>query len=177
MPASEYIRHIRSKVGHDVLEMPSTAVLVFNEAGKLLLMRDAEAGYWSLPGGLMEPGEVPADAAVREVHEETGVIVELEARVGVFGGSGYRVKYKTGDEVSFVMITFRGRPVGGAPRADGEESLEVGYFSLDEISQMTFNPAIAPALRTIVESDGQACFESPTWHPDTTPENKGLTRA
>lgn len=165
MPASDYIKHIRSKLGHDVLEMPSAAVMVFNDAGELLLMRDAQAGYWTLPGGLMEPYELPADAAVREVYEETGVIVELEALVGVFGGPGYRVVYANGDEVSFVMTTFRGRPVGGELRADGEESLDVGYFSPAEISQLEFNPAVAPAVKAVLESDGAAQFDAPTWKP------------
>src|SRR5262249_31159555 len=44
--------------------------------GKLLLVRDSYRRMWSLPGGGIGSGEAPADAAVRELREETGVVVE-----------------------------------------------------------------------------------------------------
>lgn len=66
------------------------SVHLFDERGRLLLVQQAETGYWSTPGGAVELGETPADAAVREAWEETGLLVEPVALIGVFGGSVLR---------------------------------------------------------------------------------------
>jgi 8-oxo-dGTP pyrophosphatase MutT (NUDIX family) len=57
---------------------------VFDEDGRLLLIRRADDGLWALPGGMINPGETPAHAAVREALEETGMYVEPTALVGVY---------------------------------------------------------------------------------------------
>ena len=51
--------------------MPSVAVMIRDAAGRLLLARDRDTGLWQTVGGAMEPGEEPAQAAVREALEET----------------------------------------------------------------------------------------------------------
>jgi len=54
----------------------TVAVFVVRE-GKVLLHRHRKLGMWLPPGGHIEEDELPDDAAVREVWEETGVRVEL----------------------------------------------------------------------------------------------------
>jgi ADP-ribose pyrophosphatase YjhB (NUDIX family) len=59
---------------------------VHDAAGRLLLVQRANEpgrGRWSLPGGRVEPGETDAQAVVRELREETGLIVSAGALVGV----------------------------------------------------------------------------------------------
>ncbi len=60
-------------VGHDLLLLPSTAVLPRDDAGRLLLVRLIDTGNWAAIGGAVEPGESPRDGAVREAEEEAGV--------------------------------------------------------------------------------------------------------
>lgn len=59
--------------------------VIIDDAGRMLLPHWNEGGMsgWTMPGGGMEPGEHPADAAVREVFEETGYHVELDELLGV----------------------------------------------------------------------------------------------
>jgi 8-oxo-dGTP pyrophosphatase MutT (NUDIX family) len=73
MPMSPHLLAVRAKVGHDLLTMTAASISVFDSSGRLLLREDAETGLWTLPGGAIDPNEHPADAAVRECFEETGL--------------------------------------------------------------------------------------------------------
>jgi 8-oxo-dGTP pyrophosphatase MutT (NUDIX family) len=73
MPMSEYLRRLRDKIGNELLVMPAVAVMVVDADRRLLLVRDAGTGLWATPGGAVDPDESPADAAVREMWEETGL--------------------------------------------------------------------------------------------------------
>jgi 8-oxo-dGTP pyrophosphatase MutT (NUDIX family) len=78
---------IRQSVFHQlthVTPLGGAEAAVFDEEGRLLLIRRADDGRWALPGGLINPGETPAEAAVRETKEEAGLAVEPYALVGVY---------------------------------------------------------------------------------------------
>jgi hypothetical protein len=89
---TDYVRRIRALIGPgEVLQLPSVSVAIRDAAGRVLLARHVEGNRWLLPGGSVEPGETPADAALREAWEETGPIVRLTRLVGVFGGPDFVV--------------------------------------------------------------------------------------
>ncbi len=134
MPTPPYIAHLRQYVGHATLLVPATAAIIRDEASRVLLIRRGDGRGWSLPGGLIEPGERVADSIVREVREETGLEVEPVRVVGVYSDPTFtHITYPNGDQVHFVSTTFECRVVGGELRADGQESLEVAYFSPDAL--------------------------------------------
>nr|BFE78833.1 hypothetical protein GCM10020093_014340 [Planobispora longispora] len=85
MPIPEFLASLRARVGHDLMVLPSVTACVFDDDGRLL-MACHESGVWAPPGGLIEPDERPADALVRELHEETGLTVEPLGIIGVYGG-------------------------------------------------------------------------------------------
>ncbi|WP_407568855.1 NUDIX hydrolase [Deinococcus altitudinis] len=61
------------------------AAIVRNPAGQVLLVQQNYGGFaWGAPGGVVEPGETPMQAAVREAAEETGLEVELTHLIGVY---------------------------------------------------------------------------------------------
>jgi 8-oxo-dGTP pyrophosphatase MutT (NUDIX family) len=92
---AEYVRRLRGIVGgEELLQIPSVSIALRDSDGRILLARHAEGGVWLLPGGAIEPAEIPADAAVREMFEETGVLVQLTGLVGVFGGPEFVVHYR-----------------------------------------------------------------------------------
>ncbi len=101
--------------------------------GKVLIARRAGpplAGLWSLPGGLVEPGETMVDAAAREVFEETGVSAEI-------GGIADVIEVILNDddgavERHYVLLSFAARWIAGDGETSAEAS-EVAWLRPDEL--------------------------------------------
>ena len=156
MAMSPYVRRLREQMGHQLLLLPGVSALVFNDAGEILLQRRSDDGRWGIIGGMLDPGEEPADALVREVFEETGVRVEPQRITGVYITP--IVTYADGDRAQYVITAFRCRPVSGTPHVHDDESLEVRYFTLDAL------PSLRPDHRLRIQhalGDGPAFFVAP----------------
>jgi ADP-ribose pyrophosphatase YjhB (NUDIX family) len=146
MAVSDYVRRLRERIGTELLLLPSVSVLLQDTEGRLLLVRHADSGLWGLIGGAVEVDERPAEAAVRETEEETGLLVELTRLVTVLGGPRFRVSYANGDEAAYVTIVYEARVAGGVERIDGDEIAELEWFAparlraidLGTIAQATF---------------------------------------
>ncbi len=104
--------------------VPTAAAAVFNDSGKLLLIRRLN-GQWALPGGVMELGESTEETAVRETFEETGLLVVAERAVGIYTRPEFSPPDRTWQIVGMVFLC---RPTGGAPRAS-DETLECAFFA------------------------------------------------
>jgi 8-oxo-dGTP pyrophosphatase MutT (NUDIX family) len=134
MPTPEFVTSLRAHIGHDLLWLSTAAGVVLDADGRVLLGRRADTGNWGLPGGIIDPGEEPADAAVREIYEETGVIAVPESLVAV-SVSGV-VTYPNGDVVQYLEVLFRCRARGGTARVNDSESVEVGWHALDNLPDL-----------------------------------------
>jgi 8-oxo-dGTP pyrophosphatase MutT (NUDIX family) len=133
MAISPYVARLREKVGHELLVLPSVAVLPRDENGRILLVEIADTGQWATIGGAIEPDEPPEEAAVREAEEEAGVGLALGALLGVVGGPEYRIVYPNGDETSYVTMVFDARVISGSPRPDNDETTAVGWWPSDAL--------------------------------------------
>jgi 8-oxo-dGTP pyrophosphatase MutT (NUDIX family) len=153
MAIPEFIRELRATAGHGLLLLPCVSAVVLDDTGRVLLGRRADDGRWDTPGGIPEPGEEPAAAAVREVHEETGVRCTVE-RLLLVRAEPEPVTYPNGDRCQFMETGFACRATGGVARVNDDESLEVGWFAPGE-----FPPLAAPALFRI----GLALSGAPVW--------------
>ena len=167
MPMSDYMRAVRSKVGTLQLEIPSVAILCFDDRDRLVLVRHSEGDLWTTPGGAVEPEEVPADAAVREMWEETGLYVELLRVIGVYGGPEFTTTYGNGDAVAFMTNVFLARRISGELRPDGQETLEVASFAKPEIAALPMQPWAPPVVLRAFDERQRTWFGPPTWHPPT----------
>lgn len=136
MAISDYVRDLRALVGTRVLVMPCVTALIRNEQGRLLMARHAGSDLWGTPGGGVDPNESPQDAVVREVREETGLEVVAGRVLGAWGGPEYLVVYGNGDQCSYVLIAFECTLVGGEPRPDGEEILELRWVTPEELEEL-----------------------------------------
>lgn len=112
--------------------------------GCLLLVRRGRApalGKWSVPGGRVEWGETLADAAVREVAEETG----LEATCGGFAGWVERI----GDGHHYVIVDFWVTVEGRQDPVAGDDAAEARWVPLAELGDLDLTGGLGDFLRRI----------------------------
>lgn len=117
--------------------------VLLDDGGRVLLVRrghEPYAGRWSLPSGRAEPGEDVRDAAAREVLEETGLAVEVTALLGVVR------RQDPAGTVHYEIHDFACRVISGTLRA-GDDAAEVGWFSEQQMAQMSLSPGLLAALR------------------------------
>ena len=132
MPISPYVAGLRGRVGSDLLMLPSAAGIVYDAEGRVLFVRQRPDGVWSTPGGSLEPEETPAEGAVREVREETGLETVVVRLLGVIGGPSFVVEYPNCDRTQYLSTVFECGVVGGSLRPDHDEVSEVAFLTLDE---------------------------------------------
>jgi 8-oxo-dGTP pyrophosphatase MutT (NUDIX family) len=134
------MRGLRRLVGTQRILVPAVAAILRDEAGRILLMRKAEDGTWSLPAGAIDPGETPREAVVRETAEETGLRVEPVRLVDVVGGADYRITYPGGDEVEFTVCVFEGRVIGGHLHAADGEAAALEWVEPERVPDLLLHP-------------------------------------
>ena len=146
MPTPEFVLSIREKIGHDLLWMTGVTAVILDDRERILLCRRADNGAWTPITGIVDPGERPADTAVREAEEETGVRIAVEGLASVL--SNPPLVFPNGDRAQFLDLTFRCRWVGGRARVNDEESTAVRWFPLDDLPSMSerMHRRIAAAL-------------------------------
>lgn len=165
MPISDYLRDLRTKIGTDLVLVPAATGLVFDDAGRLLMAHAADVDLWVSPGGAIDPGESPVDAVVREVWEETNLLVEPIALCGVFGGPELQVRYANGDRVAYVLSVFECRLLGGELRPDGEEVLDARWVTPDELAALVVPAWMRAAMPLLIGNRGRAAVPAATWRP------------
>lgn len=155
MGAPEFILKLREKIGNDPLWLPAVRGVVFDDDGRVLLCQRADNHHWTVITGILEPGEHPAPGLVREIFEETAVVAETERiiAVGVVGP----VTFPNGDICDFLDITFRCRYVSGDAQVNDDESIDVGWFGLDELPDMS--EGNLQAIRLATELEGPVAYQ------------------
>src|SRR5246127_360589 len=134
MGIAPHIARLRAFVGHELLLLPSVAVLPADGNGRVLLAWQAgHSDGWGTVGGAVDPGESPAEAAIREAREEIGVVIRLGRPLGVLGGPDHAGAYPKGDRTAYVLAVYEASVAEGVPApADGELS-EVAWFTREEL--------------------------------------------
>jgi len=126
------------------------ALVVVRRGHRFLLTQERKYGStWSIPGGRVEPGETLVQAAVREVHEETGVPIRVD---GIL-----RVEHSPRDTNVRMRVLFTGTPLDDTPpkTVPDEESLGAAWLTLEEIRNKKLRGAELRALLESVEEGRQ----------------------
>jgi len=112
--------------------------LAYDDYGRILLVRrrnDPGSGLWSVPGGRVEPGETDTQAVIREMAEETGLVVEP----GTLIGRVRRGQYDIAD--------YRCAVVGGSLRA-GDDASDVRWCDATALAGLPLVPQLWDTLRS-----------------------------
>lgn len=127
---------------------PTVDVIIELDGGGIVLVerKYAPAG-WALPGGFLEWGELAADAACREAHEETSLAVELTELFGVYSDPA---RDPRGHTISTVYLA-RAR---GTPRG-GDDAKQAATFALDRLPPLAFDHATILADYAAYRAHGQ----------------------
>lgn len=122
---------------------PTAAGIVVDEAGRVLLGRrniEPYKNWWDVPGGFLEPGEHPEAGVLREVREETGLIVAVERLVGVY------MDTYGGEHDHILNFYYACRVTGGSACADDDVD-ELAWFAPADLPADTAFPSSQAALR------------------------------
>jgi ADP-ribose pyrophosphatase YjhB (NUDIX family) len=116
-----------------------TAVVI--EDRRILLEQRTDNELWALPGGVLEPGETVADAAVRETLEETGIQVLVVGVVGIYSDPNHVIEYDNGEVRQQFSICLRAELVGGVLAAQPSEARRVAWVPVHELDRLPIHPS------------------------------------
>jgi 8-oxo-dGTP diphosphatase len=114
-----------------VRNAPCAGTVIVDDDGRIglgLRAKEPYAGMWETPGGFVELGEHPEDAAVREVHEELGLDLTLSGLIGIYVERSARGGH-------LLVHVYVGR-VTGEPRLDPSEVTGWAWFAPDEVPEV-----------------------------------------
>lgn len=110
------------------------AVVILNEQKQVLLQKRADVQLWGIPSGHVEIGETVAEAAIREVKEETNLEVKITKLIGVYSDPDSQVfAYPKGQTVHFITTCFLAEITGGTLQCNSSESVDVKFFKAQEL--------------------------------------------
>ena len=129
MKNKDYVKYIRSMVGHNKIIMNAFGAIVVKD-DKILLQKRSDNNKWGLSGGIMEMDETCQEAAIREVKEETGLDIKLDYLVGIYHNKN--CSWSSGDKAHVIFVCFKASIISGELQKDSE-SLELKFFGNDEL--------------------------------------------
>jgi ADP-ribose pyrophosphatase YjhB (NUDIX family) len=126
----EWMRTVGEGTSGYVTPKVAVGAVVGNDAGELLLIQRADSGVWLYPTGWADIGYSPAEVAVKEVREETGIECRVRGVLGVLDGMrrGFT-------RVPLYSVVFVCDAVGGALAPHPLETLAAGFFAPDALPE------------------------------------------
>ncbi|OBG03821.1 NUDIX hydrolase [Mycolicibacter sinensis] len=152
MPIPQF--DLRAAIGHAPLWLIGVTAVVIRD-DEVLLIERADNGIWAPVTGIVDPGEEPADAAVREVAEETGVTAVPERLVWVHATAP--VTHANGDPAQYLDHVFAMRWVAGEPYPADDESTDARWYALAALPEMP--ERMRQRIAAVLNVHGETRFE------------------
>ncbi len=124
----EWMRMVGDGVAGYVTPKVTVGAVVGDDVGRILLVQRADSGVWLFPTGWADVGYSPAEVAVKEVFEETGIRCDPVRVLGV--QDGMRLGFT---RIPLYSVVFHCRATGGELQAHPLETADVGWFAEDEL--------------------------------------------
>ena len=134
MPIPEFVAELRRHIGQAPLWLPAATAVVIRDQ-QVILVKRSDNLTWTPVSGIVDPGENPADCAVREVFEETGIHVVARRLASVHVSPP--IVHVNGDHAQYLELVFRMDWAGGEPFPADDESLEARWFALADMPEMS----------------------------------------
>ena len=136
------------------------AAAVIRDGDRILLTRRADNGDWCLPSGGVDPGERPAETAIRETFEETGLTICITRLLGVFCDPDLVVDYPDGNRAQIYSTCFEGVVTDGVPGLS-DEVTDIGWFTAAEAADLPLLATQRPIIQAAYSGLDQAFFDQP----------------
>lgn len=162
-----YIQWIRQRVGRRQIFLVFASVVLYDEAGRILLQRRTDFDWWGIPGGALELDEDILTCARRELEEETGLTAGHLQLTGIYTDPRYHVTYPNGDQVQQFTICFSGRLSGGRIQVEAAEVKEVKFFAPADLPWSEIPLWYADMLRDALTANSTPAFLPPYAAPET----------
>lgn len=157
MPIPEFIVALRQRIGHAPLWLTGITAVVIRDQQVLLIQR-SDNQAWTAVTGIVEPGENPADCAVREVFEESGI--HAVARRLAWVHVTRPIVHINGDQAQYLDHVFRMDWVSGEPFPADDESLQARWFDLADMPDMSDDMCRRIELAGAGDLDSPTVFET-----------------
>jgi ADP-ribose pyrophosphatase YjhB (NUDIX family) len=135
----------------------AVSVFIQDGDGRILMIRRTDNDLYSIPGGQLELGETLAQAAVREVREETGIECEVTEVIGLYSDPKHVIAYDDGEVRQEFSICFRADATGGDLRTSSE-SKEVFWIDPSKLGDISIHQSIRLRLRHAFEEKSSPYF-------------------
>ena len=124
------------RIGKEGALRVGASALIFDEAReKVLMTQRSDNSRWCLPGGGMDPGESASETCIREVMEETGLVVQVTRLIGIYTTPDLLIEYRDGNKVQPVTFSFEAEITGGELGLS-DETIDFGWYTVAEIEAM-----------------------------------------
>ena len=142
----------------DIYPTPSISVrtVIFNEdKTKVLMVREANLGTYSLPGGWADINDKPSDTAIKECSQEAGADIEIVRLVGITDRSPFKVNAP----LSEYVIIFEGKIIGELHEHEYETD-DVNFFDIDNLPEISRKTTKEELLRMILAAkNGEVIYD------------------
>lgn len=120
--------------------------LILDGAGQILLVQERSDGCWTLPGGWCDIGDSPAEAVVREVVEETGLVCRAVQLLALFD----KLKHPHPPQLPHAhKAFFLCKVTGGELLTQTDETQGAAYFPIEALPELSRHRVVASQLRTL----------------------------
>jgi 8-oxo-dGTP pyrophosphatase MutT (NUDIX family) len=138
--SDSYLGQLRKVIGNRLVLMPGTRVVIENPLGQVLLDRRADFGTWALPGGCAETGEAIEATIVREVLEESGMVLHGVTPFGFASDPVWETTtFPNGDVCQNFSLLFTASDYSRKPRPLDGEALEYRWSDPLDLPEMVTN--------------------------------------
>ncbi len=130
-----YISDLRKYVRHEPILTAGVGLFVFNDEDRVLMQLRTDYNSWGFPGGAMELGESFEDVAIRELKEETNLIVDELKLIKVLSGKDTYREYPNGDKLYDITAIFVIKKYHNDLKINDNESKKLEWFKIDNLPE------------------------------------------